>query len=136
MLLHFVAHKGKYRLLSDKFGITRSCYFNCVEEMTELLSGELLRKHIYWPCSDRQKEMSDYYLQRFSFPGVIGAVDGTHITISKPPGQQFAEDYFSVRKKMYTILLQVHKQNFWTLFQCVVCSLAPNIHNSCLYSFS
>ncbi len=96
MLLHFVAHKGKYGLLSDKFGITRSCYFNCVDEMTEIVSGDLLRKHIYWPCSDRQKEMSDYYLQKFGFPGVIGAVDGTHITISKPPGQQFAEDYFSV----------------------------------------
>ncbi len=107
MLLHFVAHKGKYGLLSNKFGITRSCYFNCVEEMTLIVTGDLLRKHIYWPCSERQKEIADYYMQRFGFPGVIGSVDGTHITISKPPGEQFSEDYFSVRKKMYTMLLQV-----------------------------
>ena len=119
MLLHFVAHKGKYSLLSNKFGLTRSCYFNCVEEMTQIITGELLRRHIYWPCSECQKEISDYYMQRFAFPGVIGSVDGTHITISKPPGEQFSEDYFSVCKSMYTMLLQVQIQKFWTLSGCV-----------------
>ena len=107
MLLHFVAHRGKYGLLADKFGFTRSCYFSCVEEMLGIVTGNLLRKHIVWPTCERQKEMSDYYNQRFSFPGVIGAIDGMHITISKPPAGQFLEDYFSVRKKMYTMLLQV-----------------------------
>ena len=107
MLLHFVAHRGKYGLLADKFGFTRSCYFACVEEMISIITEDLLQRNIFWPNSERQKEMSDYYEQRFGFPGVIGAVDGTHITISKPPGLQFSEDYFSVRKKMYTMLLQV-----------------------------
>ncbi len=107
MLLHFVAHKGKYGLLSDKFGITRSCYFTCIEEMMAIVTQDLLGKHIFWPNSDRQKEMCDYYKQRYGFLGVIGAIDGTHVTISKPPGMQFSEDYFSVQKKMYTMLLQV-----------------------------
>ena len=107
MLLHFVAHKGKYGLLSDKFGITQSCYFTCIDELMGIVSQNLLQKHIFWPSPERQKEISDYYHQRFAFPGVIGAIDGTHVTISKPPGFQFSEDYFSVRKKMYTMLLQV-----------------------------
>ena len=107
MLLHFVAHKGKYSLLSDKFSITQSCYFTCIEEMLGIITQDLLGKHIFWPNCDRQKEMSDYYKQRYGFPGVIGAIDGTHVMISKPPGMQFSEDYFSVRKKMYTMLLQV-----------------------------
>ncbi len=118
MLLHFVAHKGKYGLLSNKFGITRSCYFNCVEEMSQIVTGDLLRRHIFWPCSERQKEISDYYMQRFGFPGVIGSVDGTHISISKPPGEQFSEDYFSVRKKMYTMLLQVWIPKILDPFGC------------------
>ncbi len=107
MLLHFVAHRGKYGLLADKFGITCSYYFACIEEMFGIVSADLLKKHIFWPNSDRQKEMSDYYTEWFSFPGVIGAIDGTHVTIAKPPGAQFSEDYFSIRKKMYTMLLQV-----------------------------
>ncbi len=96
MLLHFVAHKGKYGLLSDKFGVTRSCYFVCIEEMLNIITQDLLRKHIFWPSADRQKEISDYYYQQYGFPGVVGAIDGTHVTISKPPGAQFSEDYFSV----------------------------------------
>ncbi len=72
-----------------------------------IVAQDLLRSHIFWPKCDWQKEMCDYYHQRYGFPGVIGAIDGTHVTISKPPGVQFSEDYFSVRKKMYTMLLQV-----------------------------
>ncbi len=107
MLLHFVAHKGKYGLLADKFGITRSCYFSAVDELLDIVSSDMLRRHIYWPNPDRQKETADYFCQRYGFPGVVGAIDGTHVSISKPPGSQFSEDYFSVRKKLYTMLLQV-----------------------------
>ena len=64
-----------------------------------IVAQDLLRSHIFWPKCDWQKEMCDYYHQRYGFPGVIGAIDGTHVTISKPPGVQFSEDYFSVRKK-------------------------------------
>ncbi len=115
MLLHFIAHKGKYGLLSDKFGITRSCYFTCVEELLDIVTSYLLCRHIYWPSAERQKEMADYFNQRYGFPRVIGAIDGTHISISKPPGEQFSEDYFSVHKKLYTMLLQVRSQKLRTL---------------------
>ncbi len=47
MLLHFVAHHGKYGLLADKFGITHSCYFACIEEMFGIVSADLLKKHIF-----------------------------------------------------------------------------------------
>ncbi len=52
MLLHFVAYKGKYGLLFDKFGITRSCYFTCIEEMMAIVTQDLLGKHIVWPNCD------------------------------------------------------------------------------------
>ncbi len=42
MLLHFVAHRGKYGLLADKFGFTRSCYFSCIEEMIGIVCDNLL----------------------------------------------------------------------------------------------
>ncbi len=107
MLLHFVAHRGKYGLLSDTFGVSRSSYYASVDHMLQIVVDHLLRKFISWPDVERQKETSDYYESRFKFPGVIGAIDGTHISLSRPPGEFFPKDYFSIRKKIYTMLLQV-----------------------------
>ncbi len=107
MLLHFVAHQGKYGLLSNRFGLTRSCYHCCVEELLDIIVGQALQKFISWPDGHRQKETADYFKSKYGFPGVVGSIDGTHITMSRPPGKFFPEDYFSVRKKIYTMLLQV-----------------------------
>ncbi len=51
---------------------------------------------IQWPSADHQKECANYFSDRYKFPGVVGAIDGMHITIAKPPGEFFPEDYFSV----------------------------------------
>lgn len=99
MLLHFVAHQGKYGLLSEKFGITRSCYHRCVESLMDICVESLLQQYVQWLGSEHQKECVDYFAEQYKFPGVVGAIDGTHITIAKPPGEFFPEDYFSVRKK-------------------------------------
>ena len=108
MLLHFCAYQGKYGLLSEKFGITRSCYHHCVDGLLDICVQNLLPKYIKWPSAERQKETAFYFNERYRFPGVIGAIDGTHITLTKPPGDCFPEDYFSIRKKIYTMLLQVN----------------------------
>ncbi len=107
MLLHFVAHRGKYGLCSEKFGVTRSCYHVCVNEMLDILVEHLLFKFVRWPNEECQKETADFFWEKYSFPGVIGTIDRTHITMTRPPGQYFPEDYFSMCKKIYTMLLQV-----------------------------
>ncbi len=107
MLLHFVAHQGKYGLLSDRFGILCSCYHRCVDKLLDIILVEALHNFISWPDAHRQKETADCFHAKCGFPRVIGSIDGTHITISRPPGEFFPEDYFSVRKKIYTMLLQV-----------------------------
>ena len=116
MLLHFLAHQGKYGLLSEKFGVTCSCYHGCVDSLLEICVQHLLHRFIQWPSADQQKECSDYFHERYGFPGVVGAINGTHITIAKPPGEFFPEDYFSVRKKIYTMLLQVNRNHVSHVF--------------------
>ncbi len=81
MLLHFVAHQGKYGLLSNRFGLTRSCYHRCVD-LLDIVVHEALQKFISWPDAHRQKETSDYFDSKCGFPGVIGSIDGTHTTIA------------------------------------------------------
>ena len=85
MLLHFVAHRGKYGLLSDRFGMTHSCYHRCVDELLDIVVHEALHKFICWPDSHRQKETADFFHAKSGFPGVIGSIDGTHIMMSHPP---------------------------------------------------
>ncbi len=115
ILLHFVAHQGKYGLLSDRFGLTRSCYHRCVEELLDIVVGPALRKFISWPDANRQKETADYFNSKYGFPGVVGSIEGTHITMSRPPGKFFPEDYFSVRKKIYNVAAGVCCQSYKNL---------------------
>ncbi len=82
MLLHFVAHQGKYGLLSDRFGLTRSCYHRCVDDLLDIVVNQALKKFISWPDVHRQKETVDYFQSEFGFPGVVRSIDGTHITIA------------------------------------------------------
>ncbi len=51
--------------------------------------------------------MSEYYEDKYGFPGVIGAIDGTHIQIVHPPDRFFPQYYFSNRTKWFTMNCQI-----------------------------
>ena len=66
------------------------------------------KRFIKWPTEEEATNTSAFIENRFTFPKVIGALDGTHINISKP--KQNAESYIN-RKGHHSIQLQV-KTNF------------------------
>ena len=63
------------------------------------------RKHfIKWPTEAEALSTAEYIENRFGFPDVIGALDGTHINISKPKANP--ECYVN-RKGHHSVQLQV-----------------------------
>ncbi len=111
MCLHFVAHESKYFQGADKFGVSRSTMFERVFAVLSVMANDLLPLFVTWPSKREQKEVSEYYEDKYSFPGVIGAIDGTHIQISRPPDRFFPQDYFSNRTKRFTMNCQITAVN-------------------------
>lgn len=62
---------------------------------------------ITWPNRARAEEMWSYIKNKYKFPKVIGAVDGTHIKITAP--KLHPEAYIN-RKGYHSIQLQVSLQ--------------------------
>ncbi len=107
MTLHFVAHEAKYFQGGDKFGVSHSTMFERVYAVLYVLADELLPKFVCWPSASQQRETSEFYEDKYSFPGVVGAIDGTHIQIARPPDCFFPQDYFSNRTKRFTMNCQI-----------------------------
>lgn len=59
---------------------------------------------INWPTMQEAEQSMENIEQLYGFPGVIGAVDGTHIKISAPKDN--SESYIN-RKGFHSIQLQV-----------------------------
>ena len=107
MTLHFVAHESKYFQGADKFGVSRSTIFDRVFAVLYVMADQLLPRYVKWPSHSEQRETAEFYDDKYGFPGVVGAIDGTHIQISRPPDRFFPQDYFSNRTKKFTMNCQI-----------------------------
>lgn len=59
---------------------------------------------IHWPTLEEAERTSRNIQRKYNFPGVIGAIDGTHITIASPKKDGLA---YINRKGHHSIQLQV-----------------------------
>jgi len=84
--------------------VSKSTAIRAVDRVTNAPLVGVAERYIRWPEGARVQEVVDGFARRRRFPGVIGAVDGTHITIPAPTEDPRA--YIS-RKKRYAIHLQV-----------------------------
>lgn len=61
-------------------------------------------QYIRWPTEEEAMESARIFEQKKGFPGIIGAIDGTHIKIAAPKENQ---DSYINRKGYHSIQLQV-----------------------------
>ncbi|XP_011700942.1 PREDICTED: putative nuclease HARBI1 [Wasmannia auropunctata] len=101
--LWFVGHESaSYRDVADRFGISISTLYNVITRVTEFIMS-LAPNIIRYPTSAEKEETSTYFFQEKGFPGIIGAIDGTHVRIDKP--LQDADSYIN-RKKFFSLHAQ------------------------------
>jgi len=60
---------------------------------------------IRWPTIEEAEKTIETIQRNYAFPGVIGAIDGTHIKITAP---KYHNDSYVNRKGYHSILLQVN----------------------------
>ena len=63
--------------------------------------NNVLRHEISWPMGHKILETQNHFKSLCGLPGIMGAIDGTHIHISKP--RVCLGDYFYFKSRRYTL---------------------------------
>lgn len=103
IFLWYMASLDKYAAIADRFGVSESTASYAIRNLKSFIHDYLLSIIISWPTPQEQQEMKDMYMDLKKFPGVVGMIDGTHISIKKPSIRGI--DYYN-RKDYYSIILQ------------------------------
>ena len=98
-----LAHATNTRLCSELFAIGRTTVSNIVHDTCRAINNAL-RHEISWPSGNRLFQIQNDFKELCGLPAVSGAIDGTHIHISKP--RVGPEDYFYFKTHGYTLNCQ------------------------------
>lgn len=77
--------------------------FNRLLRVCNALVNNYRQKLIRWPTEEQAVDVMDGFEAMRGFPGVIGAIDGSHIPIKAP---QICPENYVNRKGFYSIILQ------------------------------
>nr|CAD7264842.1 unnamed protein product [Timema shepardi] len=89
----------------DLCGVSSSATCEAIHTVTEIIAGKL-REHINLPSTRAEPETTMQWFKRTGgFPGVVAAVDGTHIPILNPGGER--GEVYRNRHGVFSINVQV-----------------------------
>ncbi|XP_024891921.1 putative nuclease HARBI1 [Temnothorax curvispinosus] len=98
-----MATPNSFRCVSDRFDVDKATAWRIVQRVVNALY-ENVSQFIRWPTMEEAEQTMEKIKQNYGFPGVIGAIDGTHIKIIAP--KDHGESYIN-RKGYHSIQLQV-----------------------------
>lgn len=98
-----LATNADYRSISQLFGLGRSTVCEIFHECCSIIAEKLLPCFVRIPTGDDLKEIIEGFESSWGFPQVVGAIDGSHIPITRPIHNQ--ADYYN-RKGFHSIILQ------------------------------
>ncbi|XP_011059418.1 PREDICTED: putative nuclease HARBI1 [Acromyrmex echinatior] len=97
-----MATSDPYRPICEKFYVGRATALMAVRRVIQAIAQ---RAHLFvkWPKGNREKEIIRGFIATSAFPGIIGAIDCTHIKIKTPC---INPDSYVNKKKQHSIQLQ------------------------------
>ncbi|XP_018363689.1 PREDICTED: putative nuclease HARBI1, partial [Trachymyrmex cornetzi] len=98
-----MATPDSYRSVCDRFDVGRATAWRSVKKVCSALNA-LASQFIKWPNREEAEHTWTNIKTKHKFPKIIGAIDGTHIRITKP--KEHDESYIN-RKGYYSIQLQI-----------------------------
>lgn len=103
-------------VVSEMFAIGPSTVSKVLREVVTAVNI-VFKDEIRWPNSARALQNMEAFKDYCGLPGIIGTIDGTHFSISKP--SHFPEDYYYFKSNGYSIVCQAvvdHEKRFLDLF--------------------
>ena len=80
MLLWYLSSQEKVGSISDRFDVQESTFIDHNRRLLDVFSN-LCKKFIVWPSDAEKQQVLTDFEAIAGFPGVIAAIDGTHIGI-------------------------------------------------------
>jgi hypothetical protein len=123
-----LAHNSHHVVVTELFGLGRAIVGTILQEVVGVINivfGTLIR----WPEGEDMEDVVSDFRAISQMPSVHGAIDCTHITISKP--KVCPEDYFYYKQGAYTIVLQAvvdAQKRFTDIFV----GLPGSVNDSCI----
>lgn len=102
LTIFYLAHQDTLNEISDRFNVAESTVLYEVEYVINILVN-LRSRYIIWPRENDCEVIATEFEARAGFPGVVGSIDGTHISIVPPAAQQMS---YANRKMFHSIVLQ------------------------------
>jgi hypothetical protein len=103
-----LTHGASLFVCSEMFVVGKSICYAILRETVRTIN-DCLRHEIKWPTGERLQQVQRDFQQLCGLPSVVGAIDGTHINISKP--RYGAEDYYYFKFGGYTLNCQAVVDN-------------------------
>lgn len=105
----------EFRSLSHLFGIGMSTACRIIQDVVTAINVIMKPLYIKMPSPADLRGITQTFRDKWNFPQVAGAIDGTHISIQAPSDSP--ADYYN-RKGFYSVILQGvvdHRMLFWDI---------------------
>lgn len=114
------------RSVSDRFNISRSTCYEVYQRICTAIVDNLVHRFIHLPEGDNARNTIQKFEEQRGFPGVLGAIDGSHIPIEAPIKDP--EQYIN-RKGFHSLQLQV-VCDMEMMFIDVFCGFPGSVHDA------
>lgn len=120
------------RVCGDLFGVHESSVSRIVKRVSSALAS-LYKNYVVFPSGNRVTEIQRGFMNHSGIPGVVGAIDCTHIPIQSPGGDM--AELFRNRKGFFSINVQAICDNDLMLTN-VVARWPGSTHDSRIFENS
>lgn len=108
LALRYFSTGGLYSLIGESQQVSRSTVCRAVQRVTNFLADTSPR-YISWPEPDRYPQIAHDFYTKAAMPRVVGCIDGCHIPIRRPAGDDLA---FMNRKRYHSLNGMVRKHHY------------------------
>ena len=126
IFLWFLGTQECVRSISDRFNVTKSSVHVSCRRVCDAIKNNLAENLIKWPSGSRAVEVMEGFEEHKRVPAVIGAIDGSHISIKAP--RECPENYIN-RKDFHSIVLQACCDHEMFFTNCY-CGWPGSVHDS------
>lgn len=103
LTLRYLAHGDSLKIIALEYRVGHKTACRIIKRTCNVLWEVLLLEYLKVPTTEEWKEISNDYFIRCNFPNCVGAIDGKHILIQKPPNA--GSDFFNYKGNHSIILL-------------------------------
>lgn len=131
--LRFYATGAAYHVFAEMYGIERTTVGTIITQVTEAIAKKAA-DYITFPTGVRLQRLKHRFFEISRFPGVIGAIDGTHVRLFKAPLKDSESAYVN-RKGWHSINTQLICDADFTLLS-VVARWPGSAHDNFIFTSS